>query len=84
MRSRRLFPLSAAGAAVALNATARLAAASAAAGRNPHVITCSPPVDFKHLPAPTNPNYLVCKMGTSAGSMALAAAAAADLVKVIP
>jgi len=45
---------------------------SAAAGRHPHIITCSPPVDFTHWPAPKNPNYLVCKMGMSVGSMALA------------
>lgn len=46
--------------------------ASAEAGRNPHIITCSPPVDFNHWPAPSNPNYMVCKMGMSVGSMALA------------
>lgn len=46
--------------------------ASAAAGRNPHIITCSPPVDFTSWPAPKNPNYLVCKMGMTVSSMALA------------
>jgi len=46
--------------------------ASAEAGRNPHVITCSPPVDFTFLPAPQNPNYLVCKMGMTVGTITLA------------
>ena len=45
--------------------------ASAAAGRHPHIITCSPPVDFLHWPAPNNPNYLVCKMGMTVGTLAL-------------
>ena len=31
--------------------------ASAEAGRNPHIITCSPPVDFTHWPAPKDPRY---------------------------
>jgi len=46
--------------------------ASAAAGRNPHILTCSPPVDFDHMPLPDNPNYMVCKMGMSVGTMAIA------------
>lgn len=46
--------------------------ASAAAGRNPHILTCSPPVDFQHMPMPSNPNYMVCKMGMSVGTMAIA------------
>lgn len=46
--------------------------ASAAAGRNPHILTCSPPVDFRYIPLPDNPNYMVCKMGMSVGTMALA------------
>lgn len=44
---------------------------SASAGRNPHVLTCSPPVDMRHLPQPPNPNYMVCKMGMSVGAMAM-------------
>jgi len=46
--------------------------ASASAGRNPHIITCSPPVDFTQWPMPKNPNYIVCKMGMTVGTMALA------------
>lgn len=46
--------------------------ASAAAGRNPHIITCSPPVDFKQWPMPKDPNYIVCKMGMTVGTLALA------------
>merc|ERR1712062_381409 len=45
--------------------------ASAAAGRNPHILTCSPPVDMRNWPEPRNPNYMVCKMGMSVGSMAM-------------
>ena len=46
--------------------------ASAAAGRNPHIITCSPPVDFAQWPMPKDPNYIVCKMAMTVGTMALA------------
>lgn len=45
--------------------------ASAAAGRNPHILTCSPPVDLRRLPQPPNPNYMVCKMGMSVGAIAM-------------
>lgn len=45
---------------------------SAAAGRNPHIIACGPPIDFQHMPQPQNPNYMVCKMGMTVGTMALA------------
>merc|ERR1712217_389207 len=45
--------------------------ASAAAGRNPHILTCSPPVDLRTLPQPQNPNYMVCKMGMSVGAITM-------------
>lgn len=46
---------------------------SAKEGRNPHVLNCSPPVDFYgDWPQPSNPNYMVCKMGMTTGAMALA------------
>lgn len=46
--------------------------ASAAAGRNPHIISCGPPIDFQNMPQPQNPNYMVCKMGMTVGTMTLA------------
>lgn len=46
--------------------------ASAAAGRNPHIISCGPPINFQHMPQPSNPNYMVCKMGMTVGTMAMA------------
>merc|ERR1712217_1021800 len=45
--------------------------ASAAAGRDPHILTCSPPVDLRTLPQPQNPNYMVCKMGMSVGAITM-------------
>lgn len=45
--------------------------ASAEAGRNPHILTCSPPIDVRNWPAPKNPNYMVCKQGMSVGAMAM-------------
>mmetsp|Transcript_77197 Transcript_77197/g.153079 ORF Transcript_77197/g.153079 Transcript_77197/m.153079 type:complete len:347 (+) Transcript_77197:76-1116(+) len=46
---------------------------SAKEGRNPHILTCSPPVNFYgDWPQPSNPNYMVCKMGMTTGAMAMA------------
>jgi citronellol/citronellal dehydrogenase len=46
--------------------------ASAKAGRNPHILTCSPPTDYQNWPEPSEPNYMVCKMGMTVGTLALA------------